>query len=201
MLAEEEGRIGGRLAYASELYESERMGAMLAHLGRVLAGMVADEQCPVMDLPLLSAEERQQILEEWNQTQQPWPATASVMQQIARQARQRGEAVAISAARQQVSYGELERRAEQLGQYLRQQGVRREQAVGICLRRGVEYVVAALAVLKAGGAYVPLDRRNPAARLGYMVKDAAVKVIISEAALAAQVEAVMAAAATAVEVI
>ena len=86
--------------------------------------MVEQMQQSAWQVALLSAEERQQILAEWNQTQQHWPATASLMQQIAQQARQRGEAVAISEARQQLSYGELERRAEQLGQYLRQQGVR-----------------------------------------------------------------------------
>ena len=88
------------------------------------------------------------------------------------QARRRGEAIAVVYEGEQVSYGELNRRANQLGRYLRKQGVGPEVAVGLCVERSVEMVVGILGILKAGGAYVPLDPEYPEERLKYMLEDA-----------------------------
>ena len=100
-----------------------------------------------------------------------------------RQAQERSDSVALVYEDLQLSYGELNRRASQLGQYLRLQGVGPETCVGLCLNRGVELVVGLLGVLKAGGAYVPLDATYPTERLAYMLENARARLVITESAL------------------
>jgi amino acid adenylation domain-containing protein len=89
-------------------------------------------------------------------------------------------AIAVSCERRSLTYGELNRRANQLARYLRDRGVGPDQLVGVCVERGVEMVLALLAVLKSGGAYVPLDPNNPSERLGYMLRDAAPKLLLTQ---------------------
>src|SRR5205807_3501098 len=96
--------------------------------------------------------------------------------------------LAVEYGEQKLSYGELDRRSNQLAHYLRKLGVGPEARVGICMERSVEMVVAVLGTLKAGGAYVPLAGEYPAARLQYLTEDAGVKVVLSQSHLAAEVE-------------
>ena len=96
------------------------------------------------------------------------------------QVRRSGRTVALVSSGKELSYEELNRRANRMGHYLRQQGVGRETLVGVCVERSVEMVVALLGILKAGGAYVPLDAEYPQERLGYMVQDSGVGVVVTE---------------------
>src|SRR5262249_44531352 len=93
------------------------------------------------------------------------------------------ERMALISGVQQLSYGELNRRANQLGNYLQELGVGPEVVVGLCVRRSVEMVLGLLGVLKAGGAYLPLDPESPLERLGYLLEDAGVGVVLTERAL------------------
>jgi non-ribosomal peptide synthetase component F len=130
-------------------------------------------------LPLLSAGERDQLLVQWNATQAPYPRERCVHELFAEQAARTPEAVALVYVEQTLSYGELERRANQLGQYLKTLGVGPDVIVGVCLERSLELVIGVLGVLKAGGAYLPLEPQYPAPRLAYMLQDAQAPVVLT----------------------
>src|SRR5207253_5792516 len=127
---------------------------------------------------LLAAWERERLAR-WNETEAVYPAERSVAELFAAQAEQGGERIALVYEDEVVSYGELNRRANQLAHYLMARGVGAETLVGVCLERSVELVVGLLGILKAGGAYVPLDPEYPAARLEYMLADAGIKVLVT----------------------
>jgi amino acid adenylation domain-containing protein len=127
--------------------------------------------------PVLALE--QEEIARWNETEREYPAEQRVEEVFAEQARLHPEAIALVSGREQLSYGELEQRANRLARYLRRQGVQRETLVGVCLERSIEMVVALLGILKAGGAYVPLAAEYPVERLGYMISDSGVKVVVT----------------------
>src|SRR5581483_9473728 len=148
----------------------ERMAGYYQHL---LQAAVANPATPVGRLPLLSESERRQLVVEWNQTAAPYPADQCLHQLFEQQAARTPERLALRSGEATLSYGELNRRANQLAHYLRRQGVGPDGLVGLCLERSVETLVAVLAVLKAGGAYVPLNPDNPPARLQQQLEGAA----------------------------
>src|SRR6185295_2682838 len=146
-------QIVGSLVYASALFERATVERYLGYLRRLLAGMVADEQQAIERLPLLPEGERQQLLYEWNATAGEYPRESSVPELFAEQVAQTPDAVAVVFEEASLSYGELNRRANQLAHYLRELGVGPDQRVAICMDRSLELVVGMLGVLKAGGAY------------------------------------------------
>jgi amino acid adenylation domain-containing protein len=143
-----------------------------------LQSCAANADQAIADLPLLSPDERRQMLRDWNSTAADYPH-ATIHQLIEEQARSIPDAVALHAAAEQVTYAELNRRANQLAHYLMRQGVGPEARVGVCLERGVGMVVGLLAALKAGGAYVPLDPAYPIDRLAYILEDAQARVLLT----------------------
>ncbi|HVG22475.1 MAG TPA: amino acid adenylation domain-containing protein, partial [Blastocatellia bacterium] len=126
----------------------------------------------------MSAEERERLLLEWNGAKAERPREHAINQLFEAQVERTPDATAIACADEQVTYGELNRRANQLARYLRSLGVGPEVSVGICASRSVEMVVGLLGVLKAGGAYVPLDLAYPKERLAFMLEDAQVSVLV-----------------------
>src|SRR6185295_7483891 len=120
--------------------------------------------------------ERQQLLVEWNDTDSEAAREQSVAQMFEQQVERDAAAVALVFGMERISYGELNKRANQLAHYLRARGVGPETVVGVYLERSVELIVALLAVVKTGGAYVPLDPQHPSERLSYMLADANVSV-------------------------
>ena len=159
-----------------------------------VAGLVeALEKSParaVRTLQVLPEEERQQVLVEWNRTEAAYPGEQCVHELFEAQAARTPEAAAVVFEETSLSYGELNRRANQLGHYLRELGVRPDTRVAICVERGLEMVVGLLAVLKAGGAYVPLDPAYPPERLRYMLEDSAPVVLLTQAHLAGALTAI-----------
>ncbi len=178
------GRIAGELTYATALFDRATVERHVGYLRRVLQAMAADDSAPVDRLELLDAAERRQVVEDWNATDAGYPAGACVHDLFRAQAARTPEAVALSWRGQRLTYAELEARANQIANALRRRGVGPEVRVGICLPRTPELVAAMLGVLKAGGAYVPLDPAYPRERLGYMLQDAAIKLVITDSALA-----------------
>ena len=167
---------------------SAQQAEWLAEEFTTLAGhALAQPDVAVCTLPLMGRDERAQ-LEEWNGTECGGSGAECVQELFERQVQKRGEAVAVVSGDGQMSYIELERRANQMARYLRRQGVGAESRVGICLERGCDLVVALLGVLKAGGCYVPLDPEYPVERQQYMIADAGVKVVVTERRLAVGVE-------------
>ena len=162
-----------------------RSSASSATSRRALEAMVADESQSVDRLPLLPEAERRLVVEEWNATARPYPTDGLRVHDLFRaQAARTPEAVALSWHGERLTYAELDARANRLSNVLRRRGVGPEVRVGICLPRTPELVAAMLGVLGAGGAYVPLDPAYPRERLGYMMEDAGIALVITDSALA-----------------
>ena len=160
MLAAHDGGLGGALMYATDLFERGTVARIPGHLERVLEQVAGNVELRLSDLQLLDDDERRQ-LEAWSGTDAPYPADACIHQLFEEQAVRTPDAVALVHERESLTYAELNARANRLAHHLRRLGVGPEARVGICQPRGVEMVVAILAVLKAGGAYVPLDPAYP----------------------------------------
>ncbi|HEU0051567.1 MAG TPA: amino acid adenylation domain-containing protein, partial [Longimicrobium sp.] len=184
VLGEREGGIAGSVTYATALFERATVERWVGYLRRVLEEMVADDSKPVDRLELLDAAERRMVVEDWNATDAGYPAGACVHDLLRAQASRTPEAVALSWRGERLTYARLEARANQLANALRRRGVGPEVRVGICLPRTPDLVAAMLGVLKAGGAYVPLDPAYPRERLGYMLEDAGVTLVITDSTLA-----------------
>ncbi len=181
---EREGKLEGYFEYATDLFEGSTVARIASHFRTLLEGVVADPDLPLGELPLLPARERRQLLEEWNATAAAYPRDKCLHELFAEQAGQTPEAVALVYEDSELSYGELDRRSNQLAHYLRGLGVGPETVVGLCVERSLEMVVGLLGILKAGGAYLPLDPGYPAERLAYMVGDAKAPVLVTQARLA-----------------
>jgi amino acid adenylation domain-containing protein/non-ribosomal peptide synthase protein (TIGR01720 family)/FkbM family methyltransferase len=180
LLLSEEGRgIAGPLTYNTDIFEAETIERMLSQLEILLAGMAADPTTRLSDLPLLSAAEREQLLYQWNETEIEFPAQ-TIHELFEAQVERTPDALALVSEDEQLTYRELNERANQLAHYLRELGVGAEQLVGLLMERSVGMVVSLLGVLKAGGAYLPLDPAYPEARLNYMLTDAGVSVLLTE---------------------
>jgi amino acid adenylation domain-containing protein len=147
-------------------------------------------QTPSWRIDVLDEAERHQVLVAWNQTHRQWPhADGGVQALFERQVQATPEAIALTQGDQQLSYRELNERANRLARHLSALGVKPDDKVAICLQRSVEMVVAMLAVFKSGGAYVPLDPAYPQARLDHMLRDSRPRVLVTTATLQDQLPA------------
>ncbi|UWF51918.1 amino acid adenylation domain-containing protein [Pseudomonas sp. N3-W] len=182
-LSERDGQIVGGLEYASGLFERDTVAQFGEYLRRVLTQMVEDSEQPLSTIKLLSAEQQQQIVHQWNRTERDTTAMPGCVARFEAVARHTPEAVALLAVGQQLSYGELNQAANRLAHYLIEQGVRPEHRVGLCLERSPQMVIGLLAILKAGAAYVPFDPAYPGERLAFMFSDAAPTLLLTQAAL------------------
>src|SRR5262249_26979317 len=124
--------------------------------------------------------ETDQLLVEWNQTQVAYPAEKRLHKLFEAQAERTPEAVSLVFEEEQLTYREMNERANQLGRHLKKQGIGPEALVGICLERSLEMVVAILGVLKAGGAYAPLDPAYPPERLAFMLEDSQAQALLTQ---------------------
>src|SRR6478609_6777452 len=134
----------------------------------------------------MSAAERRRVLVEWNATGVEYPRDASVVGLFEEQVQKTPNATALVFGEEQISYGELNERANRLAHYLRELGVKCEELVGVCVERSIEMVVGVLGILKAGGAYVPLDPQYPKARLSFMLKDIEARILVTTSGLRGQ---------------
>ncbi len=182
-LVETGAEITGGLEHNRDLFDAgtvERLGARFAAL---LAAAVADPGCPVGDLPLLSPAEVEQLVTGWNDTAEPFPADLCVHERIAAQAARTPEAVALSFGGEPLFYQELVERAGRLARRLVRLGVGPDVPVGLCADRSPALLVGVLGILQAGGAYVPLDPTHPRERLGAILADSGLRVLVTENAL------------------
>jgi len=177
------------LVYGNERFESEAIRRMLSHLETMLAELVSDPSRKLRELPLLTTDERERLLVEWNRTEREYEKDQAVYQLFEKQAARTPETIAVEFEDQQLTYAELNARANQLARYLRGLGVGAESLVGICVERSLDMVVGLLGIMKAGGAYVPLDPAFPEERLAFMIEDAAVPVLLTQQKLAADLPA------------
>ncbi|AOW98744.1 non-ribosomal peptide synthetase [Moorena producens PAL-8-15-08-1] len=181
LLMEETGSgIEAKLEYNSDLFYQPTIVRMVGHFKTLLEGIVANPQAQVSKLPLLTAAERQQLLVEWNNTDSDYPQDKCVHQLFEQQVEKTPDAVAVVFDGEQLTYKQLNQRANQLAHHLLSLGVRPEVLVGICVERSIEMIVGLLGILKAGGAYVPLDSNYPAERLSYILADSGVEVLLTQ---------------------
>ena len=171
------------LKYSTDLFESGTIERMAGHFRTLLEAAVSDPDRRISDLPLLTAAERTQVLVEWNATERSYPET-TIHRLIEEQVRRTPDAVALAFEDRTMSYGELNRRANQLARHLRGLGVGPNTLVGLCIERSFEMVVGLLGILKSGGAYVPVDPGYPPDRQSYMIEDSRALVLLTQASLA-----------------
>ncbi|MEG4054805.1 amino acid adenylation domain-containing protein [Microcoleus sp. Pol7_B2] len=169
-----------KIGYSSNRFEDAAIARMLGHLQTLLEGMSANPERQLSELPLLSAAERQQLLVQWNDTQADYPKNASIHELFAAQTERTPDAVAAICENEQLTYRELNAKANQIAHYLQSIGVKPEVLVGICLERSLEMLVAILGILKVGAAYVPLDPAYPQERRSFMLADAKVPVLLTQ---------------------
>jgi amino acid adenylation domain-containing protein len=202
VITEQADGLSAVFEYATDLFDAPTIVRMQRHLHTLLAGIVAAPDQTIADLPLLTAAERTQILLAWNDSQASYPAIC-LHELVAAQARRTPDAVAVAfdgtnderrktkaddsdssfvlrpSSPMQLTYAELDRRANQLAQHLRACGVGPETCVGVYLDRSLDLVISLLGVLLADGAYLPLDPTYPAERLALMLAEAQASVLIT----------------------
>jgi len=177
------GEIGLQVEYATELFHRDRMQRMLGHYETLLAAVVADPGQTIDALPLLTAAELE-CQRAWNSTEREYPRLATVQELLETQALSRPGSIAVSCEGEELTYGELDRRANRLAHHLQELGVQPETVVGVCLERSPDLVAGMLGVLKAGAGYLPLDATHPPRRLRYQVENAGANVIVTTSGLA-----------------
>jgi surfactin family lipopeptide synthetase A len=173
-------KIEGEIVYNSDLFEAATISRMVGHYQTLLASAIANPQQSVAELFMLTVAEQHQLLVEWNNTQADYPKDKCFHHLFEAQVELTPEATAVVFEQQQLTYAELNCRANQLARYLKNLGVKPEVLVGICMERSVEMIVGLLGILKAGGAYVPLDPKYPQERLDFMFKDTQVAVLLTQ---------------------
>jgi amino acid adenylation domain-containing protein len=169
--------------FDSDLFEARTIQRLLGHLGIILEGIVHDPSTPVLRLPILTEPERRQLIAERDESKVDVTPATTMQGAFEAQAERTPEAVAVEYAGNQLSYRELNERANQVAHYLRGVGVGPDTLVSVCMERSFEMVVALYAVMKAGGAYVPIDPDNPPERLAFMLEDAGAPVLLTQSGL------------------
>jgi amino acid adenylation domain-containing protein len=180
LLKEEANQINGFVEYSLDLFEAATITRLIQHFQQLLTAIAADPDQPIATLPLLTAAERYQLLVTWNDTHRGNPTDPCIPQRFEAQVARHPDAIAVVCADQQMTYGELNARANQLAHHLQTLGVGPESRVAICVDPSLVMVIGVLGILKAGGAYVPLDPTYPPERLRGMLADAQCSVLLTQ---------------------
>ena len=178
----EDGLVG-RFVYNTMLFDKPTIARMTQHFRVLLDAIVADPDLQLSRLPLLTNEERHQILVDWNRTETTYPRDACIHTLFEAQADASPDAVAVVFGEQRLTYRQLNERANRLAHHLRVLGVGPDAVVAICVERSIEMIVGFLGILKAGGAYMPLEPSYPRERLAFMLNDTDVRVLVTRSAL------------------
>lgn len=183
-----EGResLFGVFKYNSNLFEESTIERMAEHFQNLLQGIVANPDAQIAQLPLLTEAKRHQLLVEWNSTEVEYPQDKCIHQLFESQVAKTPDAIALVFEDQQLTYRELNERANQLAHYLQSKGVATEDKVGLCVERTPLLIIGLLGILKAGAAYVPLDPSYPTERLAFMLDDSGIKILITQQELIAK---------------
>ncbi|CCH94319.1 McnC protein [Microcystis aeruginosa PCC 9432] len=175
--------LGGFCSYNRDLFDAETIVRMMTHFTTLLAAIVENPRQSLASLPLLTPEEEYQLLEGWNETKADYSYNKCIHQLIEEQAARTPDGVAVVFENQQLTYAQLNNRANQLAHYLRSLGVETEVIVGLCVERSLDMIVALIGILKAGAAYLPLDPEYPQERLQFMLEDSQVPLLLTQSSL------------------
>ena len=183
-MVETEHELTASMEYNTDLYDEKTISRMLLHYETLLTSIVSDPRQRISEMRLLSPEEESQLLFGWNETEQAYDALHLLHINIQAQVERTPDAVALIFEDQQLSYRELNARANQLAHLLHQRGVDPDVLVGVMAERSPEMVVALLGILKAGGAYLPLDPSYPHERLAFMLEHSQATLLLTQSSLA-----------------
>ena len=171
------------LTYDASLVDRQQTQVIRGYFLKILESMVRNPHGRYELMSLLSEDERKQLVVEWNNTSIKYPDEKPIHEVFEAQAERMGNTVAVVYEDQQLTYDDLNRRANQLAHHLRRLGVGPEVLVGVAAERSVEMMIALLGILKAGGAYVPIDPSYPATRVEYMLADSGVSIVLTQSHL------------------
>ncbi|MDZ7358889.1 MAG: amino acid adenylation domain-containing protein, partial [candidate division KSB1 bacterium] len=172
--------IAGVLEFNTDLFNGETIDQMVRHFMNLLNQMVTNPEQSISKVPLLSQQEYERYIYDWNATAAPYPDRQCVHKLFEAQVERTPEAIALAFENQQLTYRQLNQRANQLAHFLQKMGVGPEVVVGISVDRSIEMVVGLLGIMKAGGAYLPIDPAYPSERIVYMLADAELKVLLTQ---------------------
>ena len=173
-----DGILYGALTYNTDLFDPDTIERMTGHLQLLLAGIAADPDRPLPELPMVSEAERQRVLVEWNDTALDVPPLV-FSEVFEAQVERTPSETAVVCGDAALSFAELNAQANQLARHLIAQGVGPERVVALALPRSVEMVIALLAVFKAGGVYLPVDPESPVERIEFALRDAAAVLVVT----------------------
>jgi amino acid adenylation domain-containing protein len=176
--------------YNTDLFDADRIQRMSEHMRVLLEAVLRNPAQHLARLPVLTAQEEQQLLVDWNATEREYPSETPLAALVESQVERTPDAVAVIFGESSISYRDLNARANRLAHQLRKQGAGPDQLVGVCMERSIDMVVALLAVIKAGAAYVPLDPDLPAERLNYIIHDSEMPILLTQQSLRNSVSAV-----------
>ena len=188
-VSETTGELDCRLTYDIDLFDGATIARMAHHLVNLAHAITADPKQPISTITLLSDDERQQLLFEWNLTQVDFLKPRCINELIEEQAERTPDALAVVFGDMSLSYRELNERANQWAHRLQHFGARPETLIGLCVERSAEMIVGLLAILKAGAAYVPLAPDTPQERLGMILKEAGIELLLTQQKLVEQLPA------------
>ncbi|MEM7125911.1 MAG: amino acid adenylation domain-containing protein [Chloroflexota bacterium] len=173
----------GCFKYNADLFDEATIARMASHFTVLLEGIVSQPEQPIPQLPMLTGAEYHQIVHEWNDTAVDFGEAQTIHALFEGQVKRTPNAVALIFENEQLTYHELNERANQLAHHLIELGVYADTLVAVSMERSIEIVVSLLAILKAGGAYVPIDPTYPKERIHYMLADSAAPILLTQSHL------------------
>ncbi|HRA27508.1 condensation domain-containing protein, partial [Ornithinibacter sp.] len=183
---EGEEELGIGIEYATDLYEGDAIERIGIHFKQLIEEIIRNPAQDIQTVSFLTAKEKDQLLIEWNDTKTEYSADKTIHQLFEEQVKKNPHNTAVVYEEEELSYEQLNERANQLAHYLKTLGVGPDTLVAIAVERSLEMVIGLLAILKAGGAYVPLDPSYPQERLQYMLEDTNAPVLITQSAIKSQ---------------
>jgi len=183
-----DGSVELQCQYNTNLFDGETVADRLENYEALLRDFVANPETPIRDLGVLSREQKQRQIVDWNQSDLDYPQDSTVYREFEAQAKQTPDATAVVYGDRQLTFRELSSRSNQFARYLQEKGVQRGDLIGICVERSEEMLVALLGIWKTGAGYVPLDPGYPDDRLAYMCEQSQLKFLISQNSLAEKVQ-------------
>lgn len=183
VLREQDNGLGMVFDYNAEMFDASTIERMLGHFKTLLEGIVANPDQPISELPLLTAGEQHQVLVDWHGKQADYPQNSCIHQWFEAQAKRTPDNIAVSFENQQITYQELNQRANQLADYLQTLGVKSGVLVGLYVEPSLEMIVGLLGILKAGGTYVSIAATSGQDSLSFILKDAQISVVLTQSSL------------------
>ena len=170
---------GVSFEYCSDLFKEETIGNMIKHFEVLLANILESPEKKIKDIEIITEEEKEKILKEFNNTTADYPRNKTIQELFEEQVEKTPNNIAVVFEDKEITYEELNRKANQLARYLREEGVKPNDYVGIMVERSIEMIIGIYGIIKAGGAYVPIDPSYPEERIEYMLEDCRAKILLT----------------------